>query len=152
MAVIPLKSTELGRWRIAIDAMARSLTFSVFRSADAPLLLIEIPDKLCRDDIEELAARALVQMDSMLRLEKLSTLHLPSGALIAAAMLRERLLDRLTDNVVSIGAKPRRGSTGEAGSTYATALAGAVKELMDREGLEAVKTLVAAICEEPARD
>lgn len=76
----------------------------------------------------------------MLRLERLSTLHRPSRALIAAAVLRERLLDRLTDNVVSLDAPSPRRDPEDAGKAYAVALAEAVKELMDREGLDAVKT------------
>jgi hypothetical protein len=140
VTVIDLKSAELGRWRIAINAATEQLSLSVVRVFDEAGLVATIGGDE-ESEVAGIAGRALVEVHKALAPEVTERLADPTAAILVAIAMRDRLLDLLTERVVPITSRPGALNPENARRAYAAALGAVLRDMLEREGPAAVRTL-----------
>ena len=145
MTVVPLKSAELGRWRLAISAAVLRLSFGVDRRLAQPELVVQLRGREGEYSVEPTVGRALLALDRRLATEVADT---PSGrnpALTVAVVFRERLLELMLGNTVSARSGHAVLEPINAGLAYAEALGAVLKTILESDGPDAVRALVDAV-------
>ena len=144
MTVIPLKSAELGRWRLAISAMVLRLSFGLDRLSDPPRLLVQLRDGPSLSQSEELVGRALIQLDKALAPDGAIYGTYPNAALNVALGCRARMLARMSENIVPMRPRHSLLQPINDGLAYADALGAVLKTMVESDGPDAIRALVKA--------
>jgi hypothetical protein len=140
VTVVHLKSAELGRWCIAINEAAALLSFGVVWVFDEAVLVATVEGDE-QSEIGSMVCRALIEVHKALAPEVTERLADPTASILIAIALRDRLLDLLTETVVPITSRPGALNPENARRAYAAALGTALRDVLEREGPAAVRTL-----------
>jgi hypothetical protein len=133
VTVIPLRSAELGRWRLAISDAVSRLHFSVQLGPDGSVLVAHMTSE-ADHEIASLTARALIETDRTLAADFLDRMAAPTVAILIAIAFRDRLLDLMTEAAVSTRSRPHALTLANASLAYAEALGLVLREVLDHKG------------------
>jgi hypothetical protein len=141
MTVVPLKSAELGRWRLAVGLAVFRLRFRVDRRFGQAKLIAEVDDAGAQTEIEQTVAQALIELDRGFAPEVTDRMADPTAAVVIAIAFRDRLLDLLCEDFAI--ARSRRGvlDSINTAAAYADALGAALRTVIETDGTAAVLEL-----------
>ena len=140
MTVVRLQSAETVRWRLAIISAAAELSFIMLDHEGTPLLIAEACDQ-DQNKTARLAALALIEIHKALSPDNLERLGDSSPHTVIAIALRDHLFNLMTGRVPSIESSADLRTPDNARRAYAEALGLLLKQLLGREGPEAVLAL-----------
>ena len=143
MKVVPLKSAELGRWRLAISAAVLRLSFGVDRRFDRPTLVVQFRGGEGEYGLESIVGRALIGLDKRLATDAADSTG-PNGVIAVAVAFRGRLLELMSGNLVPIRSGRGVLEPVNAGLAYAEVLGAVLKTILESDGPDAVRALVDA--------
>ena len=63
MTVVPIKSAELGRWRLAINPAVSRLWFTVDHAGSQPRLVVAVRESHSETEVDLTMMRALIELD-----------------------------------------------------------------------------------------
>jgi hypothetical protein len=145
MNVIPLKSAELGRWRLAIRAAVLQLSFAVDRSGDQPQLRVQLRGGGDGGyGLESIVGRALIELDKQLETDFVDHRTDPNAISVVAVVFRARLLGLMSGTVVPVGTGRAVVEPINAGLAYAEVLGAVLKAILESDGPDAVRALMDA--------
>jgi hypothetical protein len=144
MNVVPHKSAELGRWRLAISAAVLRLSFDVDRRFDRPELLVRLRAGEGKYGLESIVGRALIGLNRRLATQVVDHRTDPNPAIVVAVVFRARLLELMSGDVIAMGSGRGFLEPIKAGLAYAEALGAVLKTILESDGPDAVRALMDA--------
>jgi hypothetical protein len=141
MNVVPIKSAELGRWRLAISEAVPRLSFLVDHRPAGPKLVAQLRGQEGRGPIECEVARALIELHEQLSSSVTDDRSGANDVMIVAVVFRERLLNLMIPDAEPLRSGRTMMESMRAPHTYADALGALLKTILESDGPAAVRAL-----------
>jgi hypothetical protein len=144
MTVVPIKSAELGRWRLAINPAVSRLWFTVDHAGPQPQLVVEVRETHSETEVDLAIVRALIELDREFSRE--SAGRAPDAPVLIAVALRDRLLDLFAQSAMSeetlrARSRERLLDPFDMAQAYRDALGAVLRAIVEGDGPDAVRML-----------